>query len=709
MLTNEETINIKNTIKRDPNQLEKLCFSNIWSEHCSYKSSYFLLKKLFECTNENVIIGPGDDAAIVKFNDELVLSVAMESHNHPTFIDPFNGSATGVGGIIRDILSMGTIPIAATSTLYIGDIHNEKNKWLLKNIVDGIRFYSEGINITIPNGDLYFDSSYNYNPLVNVIAIGIGKKDQIVTSKSKKEKNYLFVYGKPVEKEGLGGADFASNSMDTKLKNEKIPTGDPITERRVIKATIEAINNNLIQSCRDIGASGLAGATAELAEKGNLGVYLDLTNIHTKNNNMNICEIMLSESQERMLAEVCKADINDFLDIMFKNNIIADNIGYLINEDKYIINFHGKQVANLPLSFLVKGVIKKKLFSKRFNSNSSLNNINKKDNIKNMFLNILSSLNINSKNWLSNEFKNINNNYTFYNKLTNQKEPSILKITDNEGVIISCGCSPNLISIDPYYGSQYSIIENIMNISIKGANYLCLVNNLNFGNPNNPNQYWLLENSINGIYDLCKKLNLPVVGVNVSLYNESKEFNQEILPTTSIGIIGKISLLNQIPSSKFQNINEIIYIIGETELDFNINKSNKKIPGNIKEIINKIIDLINSNLITTSCNISRGGIGAAISSMIGNFGVFIDLSYLNKNDDDSIKKYLFSESPCRIIISTLNPLKVEEKLFGLKYQKIGYTINEKCIDININNKKIALITKEELFNSLTSIDKTINS
>ena len=724
MITKDEESLIKTVIKRNPNKLEKLCFSNIWSEHCSYKSSFLLLKNLFECTNENVIIGPGDDAAIIKFNDDLVLSISMESHNHPTFIDPFNGSATGVGGIIRDILSMGTVPIAVISSLFIGDINQKKNQWLLKNIIDGINFYSKEIGITIPNGDLYFDSCYNGNPLVNVIAIGIGKKKDIMTSISKKENNLLIVYGKPVDKEGLGGADFASNSMNVNFIEEKIPCGDPFIEKKIIKATIEAINNNLIQSCRDIGAAGLAGATAEIAEKGKLGVYLDLTNVKKNNNDMNICEIMLSESQERMLVEIREEDINDFMDIMSKYNISASNIGHLIKDDKYIINFNGKQVAMLPLSFLVRGVPKQKLLSEKDNNKIHLNLIQINDNysLKDIILNMLSSSNVYSKKWLEYQFKNINNNYTYYNSVTNKKDPSILKITNNEGIVVSCGCNPYISNIDPYYGIQYSIVENIMNLAIKGSNYLCLVNNLNFGDPNEPHQYWFLEQSIYGMRDLCKKLNLPVVGGNVSLYNESKEFNQTILPTVSIGIISKINLLNKIPSSIFQSINETIYIIGETDIDFysnkfykkntNINnnkKINKKIPDNINNIITCVINLINSNLITSSYYVSGYAIISSIANMIENIGVSLDLSYLNTTNNEYILNYLFSESPCRVIISTSNPKEVEKKMSGLKYQKIGYTNNKEGINISINNKEIVSITIKELLSSLFSLNKIINT
>ena len=522
-----------------------------------------------------------------------------------------------------------------------------------------------------------------------------------MTSISKKENNLLIVYGKPVDKEGLGGADFASNSMNVNLIEEKIPRGDPFIERKIIKATIEAINNNLIQSCRDIGAAGLAGATAEIAEKGKLGVCLDLTNVKKNNNDMNICEIMLSESQERMLVEIREEDINDFMSIMLKYNISASNIGHLIKDDKYIINFNGKQVAMLPLSFLVKGVPKQRLLSEK---------------------DMLSSSNVYSKKWLEYQFKNVNNNYTYYNSLTNKKDPSILKITNNEGIIISCGCNPYISNIDPYYGIQYSIVENIMNLAIKGSNYLCLVNNLNFGDPNEPHQYWFLEQSIYGMRDLCKKLNLPVVGGNVSLYNESKEFNQTILPTVSIGIISKINLLNKIPSSIFQSINETIYIIGETDIDFysnkfykkntNINnnkKINKKIPDNINNIITCVINLINSNLITSSYYVSRYGIISSIANMIENIGVSLDLSYLNTTNNEYILNYLFSESPCRVIISTSNPKEVEKKMYGLKYQKIGYTNNKEGINISINNKEIVSITIKELLSSLFSLNKIINT
>ncbi len=330
MISKLEIYEIEKYLNRKINEIEKKCFMNIWSEHCSYKSSYKLLEnfhKINKVISENVIIGPGDDAAVIKFNDDIVISIAMESHNHPSYIDPMEGAATGVGGILRDILSMGTTPKAIISVICVGNLNENKNNWLLKNIIKGTRKYSSKVGVDIINSDIYFDSSYNSNPLVNVIGIGVGKYKNITTSISKNKNNRLILYGSKTSNDGIGGASFASNKIINNTEKELIPKGNPLLEKKIIKATIEAVNKGIIQSCRDLGAAGLAGATAELGYRGNLGICIDISKVPIHNLSLKADEILLSESQERMIVEVKESETYLFYEIMDKYNIEYSDIG----------------------------------------------------------------------------------------------------------------------------------------------------------------------------------------------------------------------------------------------------------------------------------------------------------------------------------------------------------------------------------------------
>lgn len=625
----------------------------------------------------------------------------MESHNHPSYIDPYEGAATGIGGAVRDILSMGTKPIAISTCLYLGMINGKKNQWLLKNIIKGSSNYSQVINVAVVQNDIYFNKCYNGNPLVNVIAIGVGNKNDIVTSVAKKIDNRLILYGAKTNASGIDGASFSSKTISFttfEFKNN-VPKGDPEIENKLISATLEAVNKKLIKSCRDLGAAGLVGATAELAEKGGFGAIIDLTNVKSNQKDISLYEIMLSESQERMLAEIKPEDMSQFKEIMTKYNLCCIDVGYLIKEDQYIVYCNNKIEAQVPLSFLVNGVCKIKLKTKKPKNlyyiseiekfyKSVEDKINKEEleevNFKKLYLQFLSSYNMAPKNWILEQYKNTINEYVYYIK----DDVSILKITDFEGLAITCGCEPYISSFDPYYGSQVSLLKNILKLIIKGSSCLCIVNNLNFGNPNSLEQYWYLEQSILGISSISKKLNIPVVGGNVSLYNESKEFDNVILPTASLGIIGKVDLSTSIPNSNFIKENDYIYLIGE--LSYIINheqyKNNKqqnsikyKIPKNYKDSIEIINVLFKSNLITASRVVSRGGFGIALSYMTLNYGANIDFSNFNFTLKEKINNILFFESPFLIIISTTNPEALEKKLSGIQYLKIGETIKDKHI------------------------------
>jgi phosphoribosylformylglycinamidine synthase len=702
-------------LDREPNFLEQGFFLNLWSEHCSYRSSAVLLRN-FKTDGENVIIGPGDDAAVVKFDDEYILSVAMESHNHPSYIDPYRGAATGVGGIVRDIISMGTAPVAVLAPIYVGPLTSNKNRWLFDNILKGAADYSKTIQVAAVRGESYFDERYSGNPLVNVVCVGLGKKENMMTSISKAAGNRFILYGSKTGRDGLGGAAFASGGMSEEAAPDKssIPAGDAELEKRVIDATIEIIEKKLVQSCRDLGASGLTGATSEMAEKGGFGFHVIADGIHVLYDNLTIYEIMLSETQERMLIEIKPEDAKAVMDIMKKHNILAADVGYLTKEKTYVVEYKGKIEAELPIEFLIKGVPKIEMPEKEPAKRDAKLAAQKPEEPKDMktcLLTMLTSENLASKKFVWDYFKEAALPCVISEA---GGDAGIIKVTDKRGVAMTCGCEPAISLIDPYTGAVMTVIENAMNVAVKGALGLCLVDNLNFGNPNKPEQYRILNQSVLGLEDAAKKLNIPVVGGNVSLYNESAEFETAIPPTPSIGLLGIANLEKPIPSSFFKETDENILLIGTTTDEMGGSEYNRvcgienagavpTVPSDYDKIVKAVADVCASGNVTSAHDVSKGGLAIALLEMITNVGADVDLSGIGISRTDDL---FFSESPARVIVTTKNPEKVAALVKGIPCKAIGKTT--KTPDLKIKTAKETLSwTKAEMDEAASSIEKAM--
>ncbi|MDR0766933.1 MAG: phosphoribosylformylglycinamidine synthase subunit PurL [Methanosarcinales archaeon] len=713
MLPEKDLKLIVEKLGRQPNVLEQGIFLNLWSEHCSYRSSWPLLKN-FKTTGENVIIGPGDDAAVMKFDDEYILSVAMESHNRPSYIDPYSGAATGVGGIVRDIISMGTKPVAALPLFYLGPLSSEKNRWLFDNVITGTADYAETIQVAGVRGETYFDERYSGNPLVNVVCVGLGKKENIMTSISKTAGNRFVLFGSQTGRDGLGGAAFSSAglSKDSAPPKKTIPAGNAELEKRVIDATIEIIEKGLVESCRDLGAAGLAGATVELAEKGGFGFTVIADDVPLFFDDLTIYEIMLSETQERMLAEVKPENVEAVIEIMRKHNVLAADVGYLTEEPIYRITHKGKVEAELPISFIVSGVPKNEMPSKAPDARSEAHVLKKPDlpsDMKACVLNMLSSGNLASRKIV----------WEKYAKTTRPNvygesggDAGIIKVTDKKGIAMTCGCEPAVGLLDPYTGGVITVIENAMNLAVKGALGHCLVDNLNFGSPSKPEQYWYLKQSILGLSDAAKKLNIPVVGGNVSLSNESIEFGTTILPTPAIGVLGIVSFENPIPSSFFKEAGETILLIGTTKAELGgseyyrvSNMENAGVVPTVPENYDKIVEAISkacaSGNVTTAHDISRGGIAKALASMLAEVGADVDLTALGIDRADEL---LFSESPARAILTVKSADAVAEIMKGIPCAVIGKTIAGGSLKIKVAKEELTF-TKAEIDDVSASVEK----
>jgi phosphoribosylformylglycinamidine synthase len=711
MLPEEDLKIIKKELGREPTLVEQGCFLNLWSEHCSYRSSAPLLRT-FTTTGENVIIGPGDDAAVIKFEEGYVLAIGMESHNHPSYVDPYNGSATGIGGIVRDIISMGARPIALMDPLYFGPLDTPKNLFLFEQIIKGIAGYGNCIGVPVVKGETFFDRKYSGNPLVNVVAVGLCREEDIMTSRSQEAGNILVLTGSSTGKDGLGGASFASRDLSESAEAEDRPSvqvGDPYTEKLLIEMTLEAIRKGYVKSCKDLGAAGLCGASSELAAKGGLGARIIADAVPQREPNMNAYEILLAESQERMLFEVAPENADAVLALAEKYDLNGAVVGYLTEEPRYTVEFRGEIVADLPIDFLTGGAPTcEKL------STPPVPQIEKEGrkpesphDLKAAFLKVLSSYNIASKEWI---YRQYDHEVQLRTVVKPGEDSGVLRITSKKGIALSCGCQPRVTLLDPYSGGKTAIIENAMNLAVKGAEGLAIVNCLNFGNPDRPDIYWQLENSILGLGDGARELSIPVVGGNVSLYNESDEFKTAILPTPSIGIVGKIDLETSLPSGFFAKSGDSIILVGETTPEmggseyyacFGAENSGKapQVPKNAPMIIKSVIEAVKSGILSSAHDLSLGGIGAGLARMCKNVCAKVDLSGVTELQAYEL---LFSEAPARALLATSEPEALQEILKDIPHTIIG-KVGGNALEIKGRDFEVSLSQKEilEAYGSLT--------
>ncbi|OYT61859.1 phosphoribosylformylglycinamidine synthase subunit PurL [Methanosarcinales archaeon ex4484_138] len=622
---------------RKPNLVEQGCFLNLWSEHCAYRSSASLLKTL-PTEGGDVILGPGDDAGVVRLTDSLYLAVGMESHNHPSYVDPYNGAATGVGGIVRDILSMGARPIALMNPLYFGSLSVEKNRYLLEHVVSGIAGYGNCIGVPVVGGEVVFQGGYTGNPLVNVVCIGLVAKEHLVTATAQRAGDRIILLGSSTGRDGLGGASFASRDLTSDSESERgsVQIGDPYTEKLLIEAVLEAVHMGIVEACRDLGAAGLAGATCEMAAKGDLGMVLDLDRVHLRAEGLTAFEILIAESQERMVLEVKPDNVENLLMIAEKYDLNASVIGELTTDTNYTIFHKGVIVAAIPVHLLSGGAP--------------------------------------------------------ISESPSKPTPRVTATIPPE---------PKHIEHDPYIGTYGSMVENTVNITTTGATPLCAVNCLNFGNPEKKENYYQLKEATRGLGDAARKLGIPIIGGNVSLYNDSREHNTSIPPTPSIAIIGKLKKIDNIPTNTIQQSNETIILIGETKPELGASEyyhtlntkagSAPTVPADIDTRLAIIRKLIQTDTVATAHDISNGGLATALSELITpTHGAEITL--INHNLSET--ELLFSETHGRMLITTTKPGETLKHLKEIPHATIGTTTKKPQLQITTRREKITLEFEE---------------
>ena len=529
MLSADDLAIIRRELGREPTEVESACFENLWSEHCSYRSTKSLLKTL-PTTGRNVLLGPGDDSAIVRFSDTIALAVSMESHNHPSYVDPHDGAATGVGGIVRDVLSMGSRPIALMDPLFFGPLSSEKNRHLLEHVVAGIGGYGNCIGVPVVRGDLYFDPDFSGNPLVNVVCVGTVKPDKFITARVKKPGSHLVLVGASTGRDGLGGASFASRDLSEDAEAEDRPAvqiGDPFTEKLAIEAILEMAETGKVLACRDLGAAGLAGASSEMCST--FGGLIHADRVIQRETGMRPLEIMVAESQERMLVEVAAEDVALMGQIAEKYDLKWSDIGEIIAEPRYIVKYHGEVVCDLPINFLSGDTPLCEWEKKPYNAEKTFKR--PEGMLKELCMRVLSHPEIARRDWVTEQY----DHDVQIQSVSLGHDAAVLRL-GNAALVLSCGCNPRQIYLKPFAGTANAVYENAANLACLGAEPLCILDCLNFASPE---IFWQIEQSILGMGDMCRAIDTPVVGGNVSLYNESDEFNSKIKPTPTIGMVGK--------------------------------------------------------------------------------------------------------------------------------------------------------------------------
>ncbi|MHA1917894.1 MAG: phosphoribosylformylglycinamidine synthase subunit PurL [Candidatus Ranarchaeia archaeon] len=718
---------IKKTLGREPNFVEAGMCDVMFSEHCSYKSTRGILKML-PTKGERVLVGPGEDAGVVSIGEDWVISFKIESHNHPSAVDPYNGSTTGIGGIIRDILCMGMRPIGLLDSLHFGKLKNPHNQWLLKWVVKGISDYGNCIGVPNVGGEIQFDDSFTKNCLVNVGCLGLGKVEDISRSAAGKPGNLLILMGGSTGRDGIQGVTFASKTFTGEEEEERhsVQIGDPFMKKKIIEASIEILKTGKVDGFKDFGGGGLSCVTSEMATISNVGVELDLEKVTIREEDMSDYEIMVSESQERMLLSIAPEHVEEIVKILEKWEVPNKIVGKVIDKKTLRIVRENKIIAEMPPTLLteVPTISRETKEPKYFKEISELPEPNIAISEKDYLLKLLGEGTITSKKWVFTQ-------YDHEVGLRSSGKPGavdacVLNIHE-AGKMVGVKTDSNSLHCyrDPYLGVQGVILECMSNLATVGMETIALVNCLNFGDPRKPEAQWQFVKTVEGMTDILTELKIPVVGGNVSLYNEDDITGQAIKPTPVIMCLGLLEKIQRPPGIGLKKPGEKIYIIGETkdemggsELYVNVLGTMSGVTPKIQtqKYLNQILSVqksVSNSFISAAHDISKGGLAVALTEMCisGTMGCKISIEDIPVEEELNFVKKLYSESYGRFIVSVKDENEQDfinlMKQLNVEYKLIGTTINEKEIRINDKENQLNCELDETTEIWKNSISKTL--
>ncbi|RWZ88848.1 MAG: phosphoribosylformylglycinamidine synthase subunit PurL [Hydrotalea sp. AMD] len=625
-LTEDEFALIQQKLGRIPNFTELCCFSAMWSEHCSYKNSIKWLKTLPREGGRMLVAAGEENAGLMDMGNGYGVVFKIESHNHPSAIEPFQGAATGVGGIQRDIFTMGARPIASLNSLRFGNLKDKKTQRLLSGVVKGIGHYGNCFGVPTVGGEVYFEDCYHTNPLVNAMSVGIMKADKMISATAKGTGNPVFFVGSATGKDGIGGASFASADI-TADSTEELPAvqvGDPFQEKKLLEACLEVIETGAVVGMQDMGAAGIICSTSEMSAKGGVGMRIDLEKVPTRQQNMKAWELLLSESQERMLLVVEKGREAEVLAVFDKWDLSASNIGEVTNDGLLQFYYHGKLEAVIPAEELVLGggapqytrEYKKPAYLNRIQS-FDIKSIKDITNLKSVVTELIQIPNIASKKWVAEQYDSM---VGTANASTNAPSDAAVVLAKGTGkaLVMTVDCNSKYVFADPYTGCAIAVAEAARNIVCSGGEPLGVTNCLNFGNPYDPEVYYQFVEAIKGMGDACRAFNTPVTGGNVSFYNQNPD--GPVYPTPTIGMVGVIDDFKNRMTLDFKSADDVIVLIGKQVNDIGsseyLHKLKKHEFSNVpyfnldEELLMQqfLLQLIKNHSIQSAHDISEGGL-----------------------------------------------------------------------------------------------------
>ena len=722
-LSEEEYTKILEILGREPNYVELGIFSVMWSEHCSYKSSIKMLKTLPREGNRLLVEAGEENAGLVDLGDGLATAFKIESHNHPSAVEPYEGAATGVGGIMRDVFTMGARPIASMNSLRFGSLERARNRYLLDHVVEGIADYGNCLGIPTIGGEVVIEDSYSGNCLVNVMALGIVDINHIASAVASGVGNPVFIVGSKTGRDGIHGATFASVELteETESKRSNVQVGDPFTEKLLMEASLELSKKSWLVGMQDMGAAGITCSCSEMSAKGESGIKIDLDKVPLREEGMNAYEIMLSESQERMLVVTEKGFEQELQKIFDKWELHCTRVGEVTNTGMLEVYQGSKKVAEIPSEELVLGggapqydmPVREPAYFTKLN-NFNIESIPEPDDFTKSLLTLLSSPNITDKQFVFRQYDSTVRSNTVQGP---GGDAAVIRLKGTQkGLAISTDCNGRYVYLNPRMGGQIAVAESARNVVCSGAEPIAITNCLNFGNPQDPEIYWQFKEAVLGIGEACRALNTPVTGGNVSFYNETGE--TAVYPTPVIGMVGLLENIEQNTTIEFKDAGDFIVTLGALNGCVGGSEYLRTIHGQIKGPIPHLnlelemgiqelcLDAIKKGIIKSAHDLSDGGLAVNISESIVHSkpGLGAKLDVVRKLRDDEL---VFGECQSLIVVSLEEAALYELILLAQKLdvhtQTIGRVTDIGSLVINdlmdIPRKKL----KNAYFNSLEKI------
>jgi len=700
-LTDQEYQRIVEKLGRLPNYTETGLFSVLWSEHCSYKNSKPVLKK-FPTKGDRVLQGPGEGAGVVDIGGGKAVVFKIESHNHPSAVEPYHGAATGVGGILRDVFSMGAKPVAVLNSLRFGELDNERTKYLLKEVVAGMAGYGNTVGVPTVGGEIQFDPCYAGNPLVNAMAVGVVEHGHLQKGLAAGVGNTVIYAGAPTGRDGIHGATFASEEFSDTAAEVSPQVGHPEIGKRLMEACLALVESDALVGIQDMGAAGLTSSSAEMASKAGTGIELNLDLVPQAEEQLSAYEMMLSESQERMLLVVKQGREDEVIRHFANYGVQAAAVGRVTAEKQLRLIHQGQVAAEVPVGLLTEDA---PVYHKPSQEPAYFGEFQQMEDyvplvedLKQTLLDLLKQPTIASKEWVYQQFNSQAQGNTIVGP---GSSAAVVRVEGTEqGLCLTTDCNSRYMYLDPETGGKIAVSEAARNIICSGGLPLAITDGLNFGSPDKPEIFWQLEKAVDGISAACRAFDLPVVSGNVSLYNETK--GEAIYPTAIIGMVGLVEDLKDVTTVEFKNAGDLIYLLGETKDEFGGSELQKMLEGRIfgrapeldldleKKHQGQVLKAIRQGLIQSAQDLAEGGLAVALAECLisGDLGAEISLS-------GNLVSQLFSESQSRFLL-TVKPEHQAEFERLVDAQLIGRVTSEPVLVVEQEGKAVLTVETKEL-------------